>query len=234
MIRASDIALPGRLEPLSIHVAAGELVCLVGPNGSGKTSLLHALAGIGGPQGRVHIGGRDLQSVPQGQRARLLSFLPASRDIGWPLAARDVVALSGASDAEIEAAMDLLELRSLAGRRMDRLSTGERSRVLIARALAPQPGLLLLDEPTANLDPLWQLRLMDMLHGRTAIVAMHDLDAAAAHADRLIVMDGGRVAADGVPGEVMAGPAIGAVFGIERSEGGWRPLRPREGPRSSR
>ena len=234
MIRATDIALAGRLQPLSLALEPGALVCLVGPNGSGKTSLLHALAGIGAPAGRVEIDGVEVKSAPRAQRARLLSFLPASRDIHWPLAGRDAIALSGASAAQVEAAIDLLDLGTLATRRMDRLSTGERSRILIARALAPEPALLLLDEPTANLDPLWQLRLLDLLHGRSALVAMHDLDDAAAHADRLIVMNEGRVAADGPPEEVMAGPAIGAVFGIERASGRWRPLRTQGGPRSSR
>jgi iron complex transport system ATP-binding protein len=141
--------------------------------------------------------------------------------------------LGGASADQIETAIDALDLGHLADRRIDRLSTGERSRVLIARALASEPALLLLDEPTANLDPLWQLRLMDMLRGRTAIVAMHDLDSAAEHADRLIVMDKGRVAADGPPTEVVAGATIAAVFGIEKVEGRWRPLSPPARPQSS-
>jgi iron complex transport system ATP-binding protein len=224
VIRASNVALAGRLDPLSLEVAEGDLVCLVGPNGSGKTSLLHALAGIGSPLGEVEIAGVPLRAASLAQRRRLLSFLPASRDSRWPLKARDVVALSGAGDYRIEGAIQALELTALADRRIDRLSTGERSRVLIARALAPEPAVLLLDEPTANLDPLWQLRLMDMLPGRTAIVAMHDLDSAAIHARRLIVMDRGRVAADGPPDEVMSGAAIGEVFGIEREKGRWRPL----------
>ncbi|MEA3041410.1 MAG: iron complex transport system ATP-binding protein [Sphingomonadales bacterium] len=226
MIRATAIALAGRLQPLSLELERGALVCLVGPNGSGKTSLLHALARIGGPTGRVEIDGVEVARAPRTQRTRLLSFLPASRDIHWPLAGRDVIALSGASPGQIETAIAMLELGELAGRRMDRLSTGERNRILLARALAPEPALLLLDEPTANLDPLWQLRLLDLLRGRTALVAMHDLDAAAAHADRLIVMDKGRVAADERPADVMAGPAIGAVFGIEKVKGSWRPRRP--------
>jgi len=233
MIRARNVALRGRLEPLSVDFAEGELVCLVGPNGSGKTSLLHALAGIGSPTGKVEIAGRPLSKVSQAQRSRLFSYLPAGRDILWPLAARDVVALGGATTAQVEAAIELLDLAPLADRRIDRLSTGERSRVLIARSLATEPAVLLLDEPTANLDPLWQIRLMDMLRGRAAIVAMHDLDSAAAHADRLVVMANGRVAADGAPDEVMAGPAIGAVFGIGKSDGRWRPLSPSADPRSS-
>jgi iron complex transport system ATP-binding protein len=224
VIQARDIALPGRLAPMSIDFGDGEQVCLVGPNGSGKTSLLHALAGIGNPAGRVEIDGISLAAMPAGRRSQLLSFLPASRDVHWPLSARDVIALGGASGEQMEAAIASLSLEDFVERRIDELSTGERSRVLIARALAPAPKLLLLDEPTANLDPLWQLRLMNMLHGRTAIVAMHDLDAAAANADRLIVMNKGAVAADGPPREVMAGPVIPAVFGIEKVDGRWRPL----------
>jgi iron complex transport system ATP-binding protein len=224
VIRAKNIAIAGRLAPISLDVGEGSLVCLVGPNGSGKTSLLHAIAGIGPAAGEVEICGAALRAAPPALRSRLVAYLPATRDIHWPLSARDVVALSGAAPDEVARAIGALDLGALAHRRIDRLSTGERSRALIARAFAAEPKALLLDEPTANLDPLWQLRLMAMLHGRTAIVAMHDLDAAAAHADRLIVMDRGRIAADGPPRDVMASGAIGAVFGIEKVEGQWRPL----------
>jgi len=232
LLRATDIALPGRLDPLSLEIGRGEIVALIGPNGSGKTSLLHALAGIGRPAGKVEIAGSDPSRLPPPKRTRLLSYLPATRDLHWPLAARDAVALSGAQDEEIDRAMAALELESFAHRRMDRLSTGERSRILLARALAPLPKLLLLDEPTANLDPLWQLRLGALLTSeirgtpRAVLVAMHDLDAAAAFADRLIVMHEGRIAAMGNPASVLDGPAIPAVFGITRVEGKWRPIRP--------
>jgi iron complex transport system ATP-binding protein len=223
-VEARGLALPGRLLPSDLVVEAPQLVCLVGPNGSGKTSLLHALAGIGRPQGKVRIAGEDPGRLPPAARKRRLAFLPASRDISWPVTVRDVVRLGGAED---EAALAGLGLAALADRRVDRLSTGERSRALIARALAQRPTLLLLDEPTANLDPAWQIRLMERLRetARTAavIAAMHDLDLAARYADRLIVMDGGRIAADGVPAAVLGGPVIGEVFGVERGgDGAWR------------
>jgi len=139
----------------------------------------------------------------------------------------------------IDAIARALELEPLLDRKMNRLSTGERSRVLIARALVAQPQLMLLDEPVANLDPKWQLALMDLLHsltarGVTAIVAMHDLDLAFARADRLIVMDAGAVIADDRPEAVAASDVIRTVFEVEKIGPAWRPVSRPEDPRSSR
>ena len=230
MMLASGLALPGRLFDVSLQIAAGELVCLVGPNGSGKTSLLHALAGIGRPAGTVDLDGVDPRTLGPSLRPHYLTYLPATRDVPWPLVARDLIALGGG-----EAAFPALELDGLLDRRMDRLSTGERSRVLIARALAPRPKLLLLDEPTANLDPLWKIRLMELVRKeigtgeRAALVAIHDLDAALRYADRILVMNEGRIAAEG-----LEGPHVAAIFGVEHANGGWRPVNRPAGPRSSR
>ena len=221
LVEATGLSLPGRLSEVSLALAAGELACLVGPNGSGKTSLLHALAGIDSPRGEVRIGGVDPRDVGPARRHELLTFLPAARELRWPLVARDLIELGGGS--RIPAA---LELDGLLDRRVDRLSTGERSRVLIARAIAPQPKLLLLDEPTANLDPLWQIRLMEHLKAelrgaaRCALVAIHDLDAAARYGDRILVMNRGRIAAEGLEGNHVA-----EIFGVERIGGEWRPAR---------
>ena len=244
LVDAIGLALPGRLKETSLTLDAGVLACLVGPNGSGKTSLLHALAGIGAPAGRILIAGTDPVGLAPAQRQRLLAFLPASRDVAWPLPARDLVALGAPADEDRRRIPDLfgaLDLFALADRRVDRLSTGERTRVLIARALVAQPRLLLLDEPVANLDPFWQLRLMDHLHslaretGQALLIAVHDLELARSHADRLIVMDSGRIAADGDPRALLDGPVIREVFGIERIDGRWRPLGPTllADPRSS-
>ncbi|HEX8571171.1 MAG TPA: ABC transporter ATP-binding protein [Allosphingosinicella sp.] len=227
LLEATEVALPGRLEPTDLLMDAAELICLVGPNGSGKTSLLHALARIGEAAGEVRIDGLRPESLAPARRRRLLSYLPASRDIAWPLTARDLVRLGAGAD-EADEAMAALDLTPWADRRVDRLSTGERSRVLIARALAPRPRLLLLDEPVANLDPLWQLRLMERLRGAVAdgqgaIVAMHDLDLAARYADRLVLMDAGAIVAEGEPDALLGSARLGEVFGIERVAGSWRP-----------
>jgi iron complex transport system ATP-binding protein len=240
LLAAAGLALSGRLHPTDLEIREPSLVCLVGPNGSGKTSLLHALAGIGAAAGDVLIDGRTASSVAPARRPRLLAYLPASRDVAWPVAARALVELGGADAYEADKVMASLGVADHSDRRVDRLSTGERSRVLIARALAPRPRLLLLDEPTANLDPLWQLRMMDHLRDLTrqgdaaVLVAMHDLDLAGRYADRLLLMDGGRIVADGVPAAILDGAELWRVFGIERTEGVWRPISPPEGRRSSR
>ncbi|TMJ19138.1 MAG: ABC transporter ATP-binding protein [Alphaproteobacteria bacterium] len=227
ILEASGLSLPGRLEDASVQIRAGELVCLIGPNGSGKTSLLHALAGIGAAAGEVDMEGIDPRTLPPSLRPAHLTYLPASRDVPWPLPARDLIALGGG-----QAAFPALELDPLLDRRIDTLSTGERSRVLIARALAPRPKLLLLDEPTANLDPLWQIRLMELVRaevaqgGRAALIAVHDLDAAEHYADRVVVMNKGRIAAEGME-------KVPEIFGIERRGGRWSEVRKLADPRSS-
>jgi len=239
LVEARGLAMPGRLCATSLELRGGRIACLIGPNGSGKTSLLHALAGIGSGEGEVRIGGVALAGIPPAARPGLLSFMPASRDIRWPLLGRDLIRLGGAAPEEIERRIEQLALRDLAERRVDLLSTGERSRLLLARALAPDPKLLLLDEPLANLDPEWQLRLIDLLRaeaargGRAALVAVHDLDAAALLADRLIVVKEGRIVADGSPERVLRSSAMAGVFGVQRTPSGWKLATSPEGPRSS-
>ncbi len=238
-LEARDVGLAGRLQLTSMTLAPGTVIGLIGPNGSGKTSLLHALAGIGKPFGSVMIDGLDLRRVGPAARSRLIGFVPARRELIWPLRPRELIALGGATQAEADAVIHDLALSEFARRPVNSLSTGERSRVLIARALAPRPKVLLLDEPTANLDPLWQIKLMTLLKdyasrfGTVVVMAIHDIDAAMRWSDRLLVVSDGSVVADGSAQLVGTSDVIEQVFGVRRSEGRWIPsLSPREDRRS--
>jgi iron complex transport system ATP-binding protein len=232
LLSARGVAIDGRLHPTDVDVAAGSLVALIGPNGSGKTSLLRALAGVELSRGSVAIDGEELASAPPARRPHLLTFLPASRDLAWPIRARDIIALglAKADPGRIDRLLDLLELGSLADRPADRLSTGERARVLLARALAPSPRLLLLDEPLSNLDPYWVLKTLELLRetvrtlGCSAIVSLHDIDRVGSF-DRVLLAAQGSMVADLSPESMLASTELARSFRIERGESGWRVSR---------
>lgn len=229
LLTARGVAIDGRLQPTDFDVAASSLVALIGPNGSGKTSLLRALAAVEMSAGSTAIDGEDVATAPPARRPHLLTFLPASRDLVWPIRARDLIALGLAkSDPQrVDQMLDQLELRPLADRPANQLSTGERARVLLARALAPSPRLLLLDEPLSNLDPYWVLRTLELLHEtvRTtsccAIVSLHDIDRVESF-DRVLLADQGRIVADLAPGDMLTSGELARSFRIERGEHGWR------------
>ena len=224
---ATGVALPGRLVATDLALDAGQLVALVGPNGGGKTSLLRALAGIEEASGRVRVDGEDITTLGEARRRRLLAFLPASRDLGWPIAARDVIALglAGRDEARIAELIDLFELTALADRPINQLSTGERTRVLLARAMAAHPRLLLLDEPFANLEPYWVLRVGVILRdlaatGTLVMVALHDLHQLDRF-DRVLLIADGAVQMDEAPADLMASERFETVFRITPDPGGW-------------
>ncbi len=237
LLQTLGVSVAGRLEPTDLQVAAGSMVALIGPNGSGKTSLLRALAGVELSSGSVRIAGEDVQSAPPARRPKLLSFVPASRDIVWPIRVRDVVKLGmGPNDAaNVDALISLLELDRLAERPVSQLSTGERSRVLLARALAARPKVLLLDEPLSNLDPYWVLRVIEIVRqavesGASALVSLHDIDKVGSF-DRVLLIDEGKITADLTPEEMLDSRSLSEAFGVERAPAGWR-IRRREDPRS--
>ena len=224
---ARSIGIRGRLEPCDLDVQPGGLVALIGPNGGGKTSLLRALARIEGASGVVSINGEDVDLAPAARRRQLLAYLPASRDVIWPISVRDVIALGldRPDEARIDELITLLELERLAQRAINQLSTGERARVLMARAMAAKPRVLLLDEPLSNLDPYWVLRFVDLFHdaassGQTVLVALHDLAQLDRFEFALLVADGG-IQMNEAPASLTASERFKNVFRIDRADGRW-------------
>jgi iron complex transport system ATP-binding protein len=229
LLEARGIGLTGRLKPTDLDCRAGELVALIGPNGAGKTSLLRTLAGIDGGKGKVNIDGEWITEAPPARLMRLLSFLPATRSLVWPISARDVIALGLPSpdNQRLEDLVAQLELRALAERPVNHLSTGERSRVLLARALAARPRLLLLDEPLSNLDPYWVLRTLEILRSEAVetqcavLASLHDLSQIGAF-HRVLLVDEGEVVADATPADVLDLPQLTRAFRIEKAGKGWK------------
>jgi iron complex transport system ATP-binding protein len=228
LLDARGLAISGRLQPTDLKFDPG-MTAVIGPNGAGKTSLLRALAGIELETGDVLIAGEDLTQAPPPRRMRLLSFLPATRALVWPISTRDVIALGLPSPepARVDELLRQLELDALADRRVDHLSTGERSRVLLARALAARPRLLLLDEPLSNLDPYWVLRTLQILRletgqcGCAVLASLHDLNQIGAF-ERVLLVDGGKVVADGPPTEILDSPELARAFRIEKDGRSWK------------
>jgi iron complex transport system ATP-binding protein len=213
------------LEQVSMTLSRGEMVALVGPNGAGKSSLLKAVAGVVPHDGQVNWNGRPLHTQTPRQRARILAYLPQSPAAHWPLRVHDLVALgrlphrrvgvalTHEDSQSIAWAMDRTEVGELADRHMDGLSGGERSRVLLARALAVQAPVLLTDEPVASLDPYHQLKIMAVLaecahRGGLVIAVLHDLALAARFATRMIMISEGCLRGDGPPEQVLNDDAL--------------------------
>jgi iron complex transport system ATP-binding protein len=230
-LTAQGLALRDRLEPTDLVLHAGSLTLLVGPNGAGKTSLLHRLAGIGEGEGTTLIAGVSLDSITPSARIGRIAFLSANREIAWPLIARDLVGLGlGPRTHQPEAIMETLsslDAARFADRRMDQLSSGERARILLARALVARPDVLLLDEPAAHLDPARQIALLQRLRieaerGAAVLASIHDLALARSFGDRVIVMQRGAIMADGPPREALAPAIVQSVFGVTwDQDAGW-------------
>ena len=229
LLEARGVALAGRLEPTDLLCSDGETVAVIGPNGAGKTSLLRALAGIELRHGSVSIAGEGVTKAPPARRMRLLSFLPATRSLVWPISARDVISLGlpRPDPTRVEELIELLELESFADRPVNSLSTGERSRVLFARALAARPRVLLLDEPLSNLDPYWVLRTLRIIQDAVSVekcallASLHNLEQASAF-DRVLLVANGRIVADHEPQDMLASDDLAEAFRVERSESGWK------------
>jgi len=220
------------LRGLDLAVARGEFLAVVGPNGSGKSTLVRTVIGALAPEsGRVLLDGCDLRRLRPREVARKVAVVAQETAVGFDFTVAEVVALGrtphirplrgeGPRDREaVDEALRLTGTAPLAGRRITALSGGERQRVMVARALAQEPQLLILDEPTAHLDIAQQVDLLGLVRrlnrtrGLTVLAILHDLNLAALYADRVVMLKDGRGWADGPPGEVLTEANIQAVYG---------------------
>ncbi len=222
------------LRGVELRVAPGELVALLGPNGSGKTTLLRLLTGQLRPDaGTATFDGRPVGDWRRDALARRVAVLPQQLDLPDRFRVAELVEMGRAPHATrlfgstaddehaVRRALVDADALGLAGRYADELSGGERQRVLVAMALAQEPELLLLDEPTLHLDLAHQVALLAAIRrlrtqrGLTVIAVLHDLNVAAEFAPRAVVLADGRVAADGPPGEVLTPELVRQVFGVQ-------------------
>jgi iron complex transport system ATP-binding protein len=236
-IEASDIAVrfgeTSVLRGVDFTMRAGEMVGLIGPNGSGKTTLLRILANLRAPDGgRVHYGGRTAGEVGRRELARQIAYLAQGGAVHWQMRVETLIALGrlphrrpfqgpdSADRAAIERAMAAAGVNAFRARTMSEISGGERMRVLLARALAVEAAMLLADEPIAALDPLHQLQVMTLLRataheGRGVIVVLHDLALAARFCDRLVLLAGGGILAEGAPMAVLTDGYLAQAYGVD-------------------
>ena len=218
------------LDAVSLEARPGEMLGLLGPNGSGKTSLLRLLAGLKQPQsGRVLLDRTDLRTIPRRSVAQRVAFVEQHATTNANLRVIDVVKLgrfphrslfSGWSRTDEEAVEGALDKAGMFAKRNDfwhSLSGGEKQRAHIARALAQTPKELILDEPTNHLDIQHQIGLLKLVSelAVTSITALHDLNHAAMFCDRLVVLKQGRIVASGPPGDVLTEALLRDVFSVE-------------------
>jgi iron complex transport system ATP-binding protein len=227
-----SVDLTGRpvLIDIDLAIRAGEVLAIVGPNGAGKTTLIRALAGIIPARGTIRLGDRELSAIKPAVRARRIAYLPQGHQFYWPMPVREIVglgrlphgagaSLSATDRAAVAEAMAECGVTEFADRPVTTLSGGERSRVALARILAVQSEIILADEPTASLDPYYQLSVLGLLRlraetGRAVAIVLHDFALASRFADRVALLAEGRLARLGTPAEVLTGDGIGEAFGV--------------------
>jgi len=220
------------LDHVDARFGPGALVGVIGPNGAGKSTLARAMLALVPPAaGRVLVDGEEAHGMDRAALARRIAYLPQGQSLHWPLTVERLVGLGrlphlgplsrlAPADAKaVERAMARADVAHLRSRIATELSGGERARVLLARALAVEAPALIADEPLASLDPGHQIEVMELLAtearaGALVVVILHDLTMAARHCDRLLLLDRGRIVADGPPRTVLDADRLASVYGI--------------------
>jgi len=240
-VRDLTVALDGTpvLHGVSFGVAAGGWLCLIGPNGAGKSTILRAAAGLLAYGGTIRLAQADLGSLRGRARARAIAYVPQAPVLPPDMLVADYVLLGrtphlgylggpGRRDRLLaRQALDKLDVSQFTGRRLEQMSGGERQRVVLARALAAEPSVLLLDEPTSMLDIGHQQQVLELVDGLrrsaglTVLSTLHDLTIAGQYADELVLLDAGRVAAAGPAAAVLTAELIARVYAarVEVSKG---------------
>jgi iron complex transport system ATP-binding protein len=227
-----DLGARRALEGIDLSPAPGRLTALIGPNGAGKTTLLRAMAGLARPvAGGVVLNAASLARMRASERAKAVAYLPQGGAVAWPLPVVNVVALGRLPHGEepdnlppsgreaVATALRSVGLEGFEDRPATSLSGGERTRMLLARALATQAPVLLADEPVAALDPRHQLIVLEVLRARaragaTVVAVLHDLNLAARFADDIVLLEQGKIVASGPPEAVLTEARLASGFGI--------------------
>ncbi|MWV28371.1 ABC transporter ATP-binding protein [Aurantiacibacter rhizosphaerae] len=225
-LEVRGITIANRLEAITTALQQGEIIAICGPNGAGKSTLLAALAGLlDVDAGEVLLDRDPLSALPPRKRAQAIGYLPQSGEVAWDVSVASLAALGrlphgDAGKFAIASALAATDMSDFAARPVSTLSGGEKARALLARVLAGTPRWILADEPLAALDLSHQLNLLKVLRaqarqGAGVVLVVHDLAVAMNHADRVLVLDKGRLAADGKPEDTLDAETIARVWSVD-------------------
>jgi iron complex transport system ATP-binding protein len=225
LMSIQQLCVGQRMSDVSLALKQGEVMGLIGPNGAGKSTLLNAIAGLLDSTGKIEIGGQDLNRLSRTKRAQSIALQPQFIESVWALSVHDIVSMGrlpwgDTNQKIIQRVMQQANIQEFAQRHVNQLSGGERARVWLARVLANQPRVLLVDEPVANLDIHYQQEVMQILvdyasEGHSVIIAIHDLSLAARYCDRLCLLHQGRQIKTGKIEEVLNSEVLTPVFDVD-------------------
>ena len=225
LMSIKNLSVDQRMLDVSLNLKQGEVLGLIGPNGAGKSTLLNAITGLLGHSGQIELSGENIDGLSKLEKARQIALQPQFIESAWALSVHDIVSMGrlpwGDSNQEIiHRVMRQANIEQFAQRHVNELSGGERARVWLARVLANQPQVLLVDEPVANLDIHYQKDVMQILSdyaltGHGVIIAIHDLSLAARYCDRLCLLNQGKLVTTGSVREVLDKQILSPVFNVD-------------------